>query len=48
MLELIYTIQAKLATDGTSIDNVILCVIALFVLMTVGYLVELQNSEKGE
>lgn len=48
MLESIYAIQAKLAAEGTSIDSIILWAIALFVLMTVGYLVELQNSEKGE
>lgn len=48
MLELIYAIQAKLAAEGASIDNIILWAIALFVIMTVGYLVELQNSEKGE
>lgn len=47
MLELIYLIQAKLAADGTSIDNVILWVIALFILMSIGYLVECRNSEKG-
>lgn len=46
MLELIYSVQAKLAAEGTSIDNIILLVIALFVLMTVGYLVECSNSEK--
>lgn len=48
MLNLIHATQAKLAAEGTSIDNIILLVIALFVLMTVGYLVELHNSEKGE
>lgn len=48
VLELIHAIQAKLSAEGTSIDNIILLVIALFVLMTVGYLVELQNSEKGD
>lgn len=48
MLDLIHAVQAKLAADGTSIDNIILCAIALFILMSVGYLVELQNSEKGE
>ena len=46
MLELIYTIQAKLTAEGTSIDNIILLVIALFILMSVGYLVECNNSEK--
>lgn len=47
MLELIYSMQAKLAADGTSIDNVLLWAIALFILMTVGYLVECELS-KGE
>lgn len=47
MLNLIHAIQTKLAADGTSIDNIILLVIALFILMSVGYLVECNNNEKG-
>lgn len=47
MLNTIYTIQAKLAAEGTSIDNILALFIALVVLMIVGYLVECHNSEKG-
>lgn len=46
MLNTIYTIHAKLAEQGTTIDNIIALAIALFVLMGVGYLVELRKSEK--
>lgn len=47
MTELIYSMQAKLAAEGTSIDNIILLVIALFTLIAIGYLVECNNSDKG-
>lgn len=47
MLNTIYTIQAKLAAEGTSIDHILAMIIALIVLMIVGYLVECRNSEKG-
>lgn len=47
MLDLIYEIQAKLAAEGTSIDNIMALFIGLVVLMIVGYLVECNNSEKG-
>lgn len=47
MLDLIYAIQAKIASEGTSIDNILAMIIALVVLMIVGYLVECHNSEKG-
>lgn len=47
MLNTIYTIQAKLAAEGTNIDNILALFIALVVLMIVGYLVECHNSEKG-
>lgn len=46
MIDLIYSMQAKLVADGTNIDSIILWVIALFILMSVGYLVECNN--KGE
>lgn len=46
MLDTIYAIQAKLAAEGSSIDNVIALFIGLIVLMIVGYLVECNNSEK--
>ncbi len=46
MLNTIYTIQSKLATEGTSIDHILALLIALVVLMIVGYLVECNNSEK--
>ena len=46
MLNYIYTIQAKLAEQGTSIDNVIALTIGLFVLIGIGYFVELRKSEK--
>lgn len=45
-METIYTIQAKLAAEGTSIDHILAMIIALVVLMIVGYLVECYNSEK--
>ena len=47
MLNLIYAMQAKLAAEGTSIDHILAMIIGLFVLFVVGYLVELQNSDKG-
>lgn len=47
MLNLIYEIQAYIASQGTSIDNILALLIALVVLMIVGYLVECNNSEKG-
>lgn len=47
MLKTIYTIQAKIAAEGTGIDNILASGIALVVLMIVGYLVECHNSEKG-
>lgn len=47
MLELIYTMQAKIAAEGTSIDNILAMIIALVVLIIVGYLVECHNSENG-
>lgn len=47
MLNTIYTIQTKLAAEGTSIDNILATGIALVVLMIVGYLVEYHNSENG-
>ena len=47
MLELIYAIQAKIATEGSSIDNILAMIIALVVLMIVAYLVECNNSENG-
>lgn len=40
MLDLIYEIQAYIASQGTSIDTILALVIALVVLMSVGYLVE--------
>lgn len=46
MLELIYAIQAKIATDGTSIDNILTMIIGFVVLVIVAYLVECHNSEK--
>lgn len=46
MLNTIYTIQSKLATESTSIDHILALLIALVVLMIVGYLVECNNSEK--
>ena len=46
MLNTIYTIQAKIAAEGTSIDNILALFIALVVLISVGYLVECRNSEK--
>lgn len=45
-METIYTIQAKIAAEGTSIDHILAMIIALVVLMIVGYLVECHNSEK--
>lgn len=47
MLDLIYTIQAKIAAEGTSIDHILAMIIALFALMIVGYLIECNNSGKG-
>lgn len=47
MLNTIYTIQTKIAAEGTSIDNILALFIALVVLMIVGYLIECHNSEKG-
>lgn len=47
MLSTIYTIQAKIAAEGTSIDSILALFIALVVIMIVGYLVECHNSEKG-
>lgn len=47
MLDLIYTIQAYIASQGTSIDSIVALVIGLVVFMIVGYLVECHNSEKG-
>ena len=46
MLNFIYTIQDKLAAEGTSIDHIIALFIALLVLMIVGYLVECELSSK--
>ena len=46
MLELIYATQAKIAAEGTSIDNILAMVIGLVVLIIVGYLVELHKREK--
>ena len=47
MLNTIYTTQAKLSAEGTSIDHILALFIALIVLIIVGYLVECHNSEKG-
>ena len=47
MLNTIYTIQAKIADEGTSIDHILALFIALIVLIIVGYLVECHNSENG-
>lgn len=47
MLELIYEIQAYIASQGTSIDTILALVIGLCVFMMIGYLVECNNSEKG-
>lgn len=46
MLNTIYTIQAKLTAEGTSIDHILALLIGLIVLIIVGYLVELHISEK--
>lgn len=46
MLELIYAIQAKIAAEGTSIDNILALFFGWVVLILVGYLVECHNSEK--
>lgn len=46
-METIYTIQAKLAAEGTSIDQILAMIIALVVLMIFGYLIECHNSENG-
>lgn len=46
MLNTIYTIQAKLAAEGTSIDNILAMIIGLFVLFGIGYFVELHKREK--
>lgn len=48
MLNTIHAIQAKLATEGTSIDNILALVIGLFVLFGIGYFVELHKREKLE
>lgn len=47
MLELIYAIQVKIASEGTSIDNILAMIIGLIVLIIAGYLVECHNSGKG-
>ena len=47
MLNTIYAMQAKLAAEGTSIDHILALLIALVVLVIVGYLVECHNSGKG-
>lgn len=47
MLNFIYTIQSKLAAEGTSIDHIIAMIIGFVVLVIVAYLVECNNSEKG-
>lgn len=47
MLNTIYEIQAKLAEQGTTIDNILALIIALVVLVIVGYLVECHIKEKG-
>lgn len=47
MLNTIYAIQAKLAAEGTSIDNILAMIIGLVVLIIVGYLVGCYNSDKG-
>lgn len=47
MINTIHAIQAKLAAEGTSIDNILALFFGLIVLMIVGYLVECNNSEKG-
>lgn len=39
--------QAKLASEGTSIDHILAMIIGLVVLIIVAYLVECRNSEKG-
>lgn len=46
MLNTLYAIQNKLAEQGTSINEILAMFIALFVLVIVGYLVELRKSEK--
>ena len=46
MLNTIYTIQAKIAAMGTSIDHILASIIAIAVLIIVAYLVECYNSEK--
>lgn len=48
MLSTIYAIQAKLASEGTSIDHILAMVIGLFVLFGIGYFVELYKREKLE
>lgn len=47
MLNTIYAIQAKMAAEGTSIDNILALLIGLIVIIIVGYLVECNNSENG-
>lgn len=47
MLNTIYTIQAKIAAEGTTIDNILASFIALVVLIIVGYLVECRISKDG-
>ena len=50
MLELIYSIQAYLASQDTSIDTILALVIALFVFMGISYFVEdeLSNKENSQ
>lgn len=46
-MEIILTLQSYLQASETSIDHILAMIIALVVLMIVGYLVECNNSEKG-
>lgn len=46
MLDLIYEIQAYIASQGTSIDTILALVIGLGVFMMVGYLVDCELSKK--
>lgn len=46
MLNLIYEIQAYLASQGTSIDNILALVFGLFVFIGISYFVEAELSNK--
>ena len=44
MLDLIYSVQSHLSTEGSSINNIVALFCALLAIILIGYLVESKND----